>query len=221
MEKLNIKETFYIDSASWRVPAILAIIFLSISMWFKHHLYYIYYYLFFASIVSFFISFRKYAVLTEHTLVLFFPSIFSGKKMTLQLDKIESICPGVKEIESFVSIGIFGGTRVKYEIDYIQIKLTNPLSEDLGRSLFGMHKEKSYNKKVELTNNGLGIKMYQAPKGGFRYFLNKLAGAIHVLNEDAIEFESKYDDLRYALFWISPLLGLILIFFLMVYQSIR
>ena len=184
---------FYRDSSSWRVPALLSIIVFALSIYLKHHLYYIHIYLIAASIISYILSFRKYAQLSDSTLTIY--NVFVGKQLKINLNQIDSIEIDTKEVNGFATLGAWGGVPYKYKIDHIKINLSAPLANE-ERTLINSRMSKNIHyRRLEVANDGLSLLLYESSKEGFRRFLKALSKSVKVLNLENVEYKNKYNDL--------------------------
>ena len=213
------KNIFYIDSSSWRVPALLALIVFALSFTLKFHFYYIHLYLVAASVISLCISYLKYAELTDESL-----TIYTGafrQKLNIDFDQIDSVKPEEKDVKGFTRIGPMGAVPYTFEIEYILISLLTPLEKEIFSTNNNKQKSNIFDRKFEVTKDGKGIILYKPPRGGFRPFLNSLSDYVNVLNLEEIAYERKYADILIALLNVFLFGGFILLAIVFIYQTGR
>lgn len=216
MNDSNHQNKFYINSSSWRVPALFALIIFALSVTLKHHFFYIHFYLMAAGALSLIISYRKYAKLTDNSLTLY-TGVFR-KEINLDFGVIDTVKPEGKLIKGFARTGPIGDVPYNFEIEYVLISLLEPLEKDSQTILTNNPKSNVFNRKIEVTKEGNGIILYEPPRGGFRPFLNSLSKYIPVLNIEEMGYESKFADLLFASLNILLFAGYILLTFLFIGQ---
>lgn len=208
---------FYCDSSSWRVPALLSLIIFALSIYLKHHFYYIHFYLIAASIISNILSFRKYAQLTDSTLTIYNGIV--GKHLKLNLNQIDSIEIDIKEVNGFAILGAWGGVPYKFKIDHIKINLYNPLANEEHTLINSRMSRNIHYRRLEVANDGLSLLLYESPKEGFRRFLYALSKSVKVLNLENVEYKSKYGDLIIAGFSLLMFGGFIILALIAIYRN--
>lgn len=211
------KRHFYIQSSSWRVPAFFCLLVSALAVVFDHHFYYLHYYLLVVSLIALGISYRKYARLTDSSLKIY-TSMF-GKKVTINFEQINHISPEMKEVKGFARIGPMGAVPYQFEIDYITINLSKPLEIKLQKAIGSKKTEIIHNKKIETKDNGLNILLYEAPRGGFRPFLDTLSDYVKVLNIERVPYQSKFADLKMAVLYTVLFSGFIILGFIAMYHK--
>ncbi len=207
MSHLKDRRTFYVNSASWVEPAILGLIVAVLSFVLNYHFFYIYLFLFLASIVCLSLSYRKYAILNDHSL-----AIYSKKKapeIIVGYDQIESIRSEKKKINGVFRIGgkLGGIPNCIKEINCVLISLRTPLGKQYNPQDINEYEMDTEDKKIEVSENGSSIILYKPPKGGFRPFLDEISKSVNVLNAEMFEYENKYPNLGEMLIYLISLIG--------------
>jgi len=217
MNKSKQKKSFYIDSSSWRVPALYALIVSTLSVTLNFHFYYLHYYLIAASLISLIISYQKYATLTDSSITLF-TGLF-GKKISIGFDQINLVEPETREVKSFARVGPVGAVPYNFEIDYISINLLKPLAKHDQDRINRKKGKNVFFRKMEVTQDGSSIVLYKPPRGGFRPFLDSLSSSVKVLKAEEILYNSKFSDIKAAIISVSLFAGYILLAFFAIYKK--
>ncbi len=217
MTKIKLQNIFYVETSSWRVPALFGLIVFLLSIFLRHNFYYLHLYLIAASLISYIISFRKYAVLKNSELRLYI-GIF-GKCISINFDQISTVEIETKDIESYASIGLLGGYRTSPPLFYISINLLEPLHEGY-QDLINRKKSKSISlRKIDVTENGSKLILYKPPKGGFRPLMDSLSKSAKALHREAIPYESKFADIKAAVLSLLLFAGFIILAFVAIIRS--
>lgn len=186
MKRNNSDTVFYVNSTSWRVPTILGLVLFILSMILEHHFLLVHYYLLLAGLISYFFTFRKYALLTDDYLVLFFDT-FTKKVVVFDINEIESVSPNKIKYDSFM-----GGARHVYHIDTIVINCHNPIDLSDAKKTLGKRYKNILSRKAEITEDGTGMILYRPPKGGFHHFLKGISESINVTNFENIDKKNNF-----------------------------
>ncbi len=217
MTKKRSKNICYVASDDFWVPAFLGFICLIISVLLKHHLFYSYYYFFAASIISFFLSYRKYAIIGKSSIVLYLrPSLLKKIEVEIPINQIDLIRPKIKIIDGFVSTSE-GGIPYKFKIEFIAIRLNKPIDQFL---LNILKKETSFGifkRNFGTDDKASSIILYKAPKGGFKKFLEVLKDTIAVSDMNVIEGDNQIHKISILFVSLVVLTGFITLLFFMTF----
>jgi hypothetical protein len=209
MSNLQGRKIFYIKSVSWIVPALFAIPIAIRSVVLNQHLFYLQYYLFTVSVICFFLSYRKYAILDDSSLTILFGIGAPG--IIIPFDQIETIKCGTQKIDVIFSDRILKSIK---KFEYILIILKSPLSKHYNLQDINDNESSIEYKKIEVAENGSSIILYQPPKGGFHSFLDKISKSVEVLNADIFEHKNKYSNPEQVLTYIAFLLCIIYLLYI-------
>lgn len=208
---------FYIKTASWRVPALFCLLVSAVTVIFDYHFYYLHYYLLAVSLISLAISYRKYAQLTDSSLIVYTGPL--GKHFSIDFDKINTICPEIKEVKGFARIGPMGAVPYQFEIDYITINLSKSLKKEYQDGINSKKEKNIHYRKIETKDNGSNILLYESPRGGFRPFLDSLSNYVKVLNIERVSYQRKFADMKMAILYAAVFAGFIILGFIAMYQK--
>lgn len=210
---------FRIDSDSWVTPAILGLIVFILSIVFDHHFYLIHLYLIIASIISFLISFLKYATTDTANLNLYYGIPIFRRKLTLPWDEIKFVEPQRTEKRGFVRAGPQGGAPFTYHENSIKIDLIKKLTYPIQSSIKLQRKFQLFKEGHEVTDDGLGIVIRDAPKCGFGYFLSVLSEYTRVEGLEMPEGLSRIDKVALNYSQAIVLFLILLYFCFFTYQN--
>lgn len=210
---------FRIDADSWMTPAILGLVVYLFSIVFDHHFYKIHLYLIIAGVITFLISFLKYATVDKANLNLYYGIPIFRRKLTLPWDEIKFIEPQRTEKRGFVSAGPRGGAPFTYSENSIKIHLIKKLPNEIKSSLKLQRKFQLFKEGPEVTDNGLGIVIRDAPKNGFGYFLSVLADYARVKGFERLEGLNRIDRVALNYSQAIVLFLILMYFFFFTYQN--
>ena len=217
MTNIKLKKKFYAETSSWRVPALLGLIVFFLSLALRHNFYYLHLYLITAGLISYIISYRKYAILTNSALHLYVGIL--GKCVSINFDKISTVEIETKDVESYARIGPMGGVRHNFPIFFVSINLLEPLDEVYQDLINGKKSKNIFLRKMEVTENGSKIILYKAPRGGFRPLMDSLSKSAKALHQEAIPYEGKFADLKAAVLSVLLFAGYIILAFVAITRN--
>ena len=213
-------KTFRIDADSWMTPAILGLVVYLFSIVFNHHFYKIHLYLIIAGVITFLISFSKYATADKTNLNLFYGIPIFRRKLTLSWDEIKFVEPQRTEKRGFVSAGPRGGAPFTYREFSIKLHLNKKLPNQIQSSLKLQRKFQLFKEGPEVTDDGLGIVIRDSPKCGFGYFLSVLADYTRVEGFESPKGLSRIDKVALNYSQAIVLFLILMYFFFFTYQNI-
>ena len=176
-------QTFRVESDSWVAPAILGLVVYLFSLVFDNQFFYIHLYLIVASIITFVISLSKYATADERHFILYYGILLFRKKMTFKWDEIAFVEPLSVEKRSFVTAGGGrGGVVSTHSENSVVFHLNQKVPHKMQSSVKIQNRFLLFRKGIEISDDGLEIKVQDEPKCGFHKFLSILSEYTDIKN---------------------------------------
>ena len=209
-------QTFRIESDSWVAPAILGLVVYLFSLVFDNQFFYIHLYLIVASIITFVISLSKYATADGGQFILYYGILLFRKKMTFKWDEIAFIEPLSVENRSFVTAGGGrGGVVSTHSENSVVFHLKQQVPHKIQSSLKFQNRFLLFRKGIEISNDGLEIRVQDEPKCGFHKFLSILSEYTEIRNFEGNSETGKIDRIviSYSQAFVIFLILMYFIFF--------
>jgi hypothetical protein len=202
----------YNTRMSWRISWIIASFLLSISIIIRQHLFFIYYYLIFAGIISLFWSLSLFAIINENRIIFYIMRFLKRKKVSVKWSKIKNIAyVKVKKKYRTKNMGIDTGLFAPVDLEDHEgflIELKEPITEKI---LLGRNKKLNEKYSFQVEDNRM-IFLDSCPEGGFlKLFISlKQIGGDKVENNKSFENKTikkyrHYTDLCIFIFTIALL----------------
>jgi hypothetical protein len=212
-------ETYYIMSSDWMKPIIAGIVIYFLCLFLKWNLYYFHFYLLFAAVVSFFVSYSRYLELNEKELTLFYGIPFLKKTLIVTWDQIVSISLHYIERRAGARGGKFGGLPFKYNQKTILINLNKRLDKTTIENIQGHNNYLLFGEGFEITKEGSGVILLDEPKVGFERLLKSFSKYVIIDDLNLKSQISKYERL-FLYVWEIIIIILVSLFVLWLINNI-
>ncbi len=169
----NNRMIFYIENKMDNfVPWIFGTTLFTVSFFTNHNLYYSYLYFYTVGLISFALSFVKYSILTEESLIIFYGLFFNRKKIIINKNSIDNI-----KIDTYkkriYSGARFGAIPGEFELKCINISLHSKIELNIRNDIIKQN-DRQLNDEIELISNGKSIFLQKPPRDGFEFFVENL-----------------------------------------------